>query len=207
MTSLGNKNKGVTQMQMQLVLIVSSSSVKNEWVMDSNCSFHMCPNREWFQNFNQKETGTIYMGNNQSCSVQGIGNIILKLHDNKIRTLTEVRYVPGLKRNLISLGTLDELGFSYKAENGFMHVLKDNNLILSGTKKHGLYILNGCYYPSVNVHTACTIKSDETELWHLRLGHMSLRGIQALKTKATLDQCLPGPWTFVSHVFWASNTG
>ena len=117
------------------------------------------------------------MGNNQSCSVQGIGDITLKLHDNKVRTLTEVRYVSGLKRKLISLGTLDELGFSYKAENDFMHVLKDDNLILSGTKKHGLYILNGCYQPSVNIHSAYTIKSDETELWHLRLGHMSLRGL------------------------------
>ena len=71
--------------------------------MDSGCSFHMCPNIDWFQNFNNRESETVYMGNNHSCSIQGIGNISLKLHDNKIRTLTDVRYVPGLKRNLISL--------------------------------------------------------------------------------------------------------
>ena len=39
------------------------------------------------------------MGNNQSCNVQGIDDISLKLHDNKVRTLTEVRYVPGLCQN------------------------------------------------------------------------------------------------------------
>lgn len=128
------------------ILTVSSLSMENEWVMDSDCSFHMCPNREWFQNFNKKETGTVYMRNNQSCSVQGIGNIPLKLHNNKVRILTDVRYVPDLKRNLISLNTLDELGFLYKAENGFMHILKGDNLIMSGSKKYGLYILNGCYH-------------------------------------------------------------
>ena len=31
------------------VLTVSSSTVDNEWIMDSGCSFHMCPNIEWFQ--------------------------------------------------------------------------------------------------------------------------------------------------------------
>jgi len=77
------------------------------------------------------------MGNNHFYSVKGISNISLKLHDNKTRTLTNVRYVPSLKRNLISLSTLDELGFSYKVENGSMHVFKGNKLILTGAKKNG----------------------------------------------------------------------
>ena len=104
------------------------------------------------------------MGNNQSCSVKGIGNISLKLHDNKTRTLTDVRYVLGLKRNLISLGNLDELGFSYKAENGSMHVFKRDELILTGAKKNGLYVLDGCYFLSVNFHSACIAKTDKTKL-------------------------------------------
>lgn len=75
-------------------------------------------------NFSNREIGTVY-GKHHSCSVQGIGDIYLKMHDNKIRMLTDVRYIPRLKRNLISLSTLDELGFSYKVENGFMHVFKN----------------------------------------------------------------------------------
>jgi len=102
------------------------------------------------------------MGNNQTCSVKGIGNITFKMHDNKLRVLTNVRYVPGLKRNLISLGTLDELGYSYTAENGFMHVFKNNDLILTGTKRHGLYVLNGCSLLPVSF--ACIAKSDKTDL-------------------------------------------
>ena len=155
--------------------------------MDSGCSFHMCPNIAWFQNFSNKESDTVYMGNNQSCSVQGIGDIYLKMHDNKIRMLTNVRYVPRLKRNLISLGTLDELGYSYKAENDFMHIFKNNDLILTGTNKHGLCVLNGCSLFPVDVSFACVVKSDKTDLWHLRLCHMSQKDMQTLSNQGYLN--------------------
>ena len=54
------------------VLNVSCISTVNEWIMDSGCSFHMCPNIEWFQNFSFKETSTVFMENNYSCSIKGI---------------------------------------------------------------------------------------------------------------------------------------
>ena len=167
--------------------------------MDFGCSFHMYSNIYWFQNFNNKEIETVYMGNNHSYNVKGICNISLKLHDDKTRTLTDVRYVLGLKRNLISLGTLDELGFSYRAENGSMHVFKGDELILIGAKKNGLYVLNGCYFPSVNMYSICIAKTDKTKLWHLRLGHMSLKSLKALSNQGylgsmhvrSLDFCEP----------------
>ena len=146
------------------VLTISSSTVDNEWIMNFGCSFHMFPNIEWFKNFCNRETKTVYMGNNQSCCVQGIGDISFKVHDNRIKMLTNVRYVPRLKRNIISLGTLDELGYSYKAENEFMHVFKDKNLILIGTKKHSLYVLNGYSLSPVNISTACMAKADKIDL-------------------------------------------
>ena len=75
---------------MAEVLTVSDFFVDNEWIMDSGCFFRMCPNIDWFQNFNNRETGTVCMGNNHSCSVQGIDDISLKLHHNKTKTLTDI---------------------------------------------------------------------------------------------------------------------
>lgn len=46
------------------------------------------------------------MGNNTSYKVIGIGNIIIKMFNGVVRTLCDVRHVPNLKKNLISLGTL-----------------------------------------------------------------------------------------------------
>ena len=103
------------------------------------------------------------MGNNHSCSVQGICDISLKMHDNKVKILTDVRYMTGLKRNLISLGTLDELDFSYKVENGFMYVFKNNDPILTSTKKYGLSVLNGYSLLPVNIFSTYMVKSDKTD--------------------------------------------
>lgn len=75
--------------------------------------------------------------------------------------------MPELKRNLIFLRTLDELGFSYKAEHGNINIYKNNELILTRTKTNGLYVLNGGYYFVVQ------LKTNETYLWHLKLGHVS----------------------------------
>ncbi len=40
----------------------------------------------------------------------GIGTICIQMFDGVIHTLTDVRHIPDLKRNLISLGALDSLG-------------------------------------------------------------------------------------------------
>ena len=56
------------------------------------------------------------MENNLVCKVVGIATTKVKMFDNVVGTLKDVRHVPNLKKNLISLGTLDSNGFSYKSE-------------------------------------------------------------------------------------------
>lgn len=52
----------------------------------------------------------------------GIGNIGVKMFDGLIRTWCDVRHVPDLRNNLISLGTLDDNGFKYKSVNGVLNI-------------------------------------------------------------------------------------
>ena len=58
----------------------------------------------------------VLMGNNMPCKTIGIGSIKIKMHDGIVRTLSNVRHVPDLKKNLISLGTLDSNGYKFSAE-------------------------------------------------------------------------------------------
>lgn len=46
------------------------------------------------------------------------------MHDGIVIMLTNVRYVPGLKRNPISLGLLDSMGYGYSSKNGVLHITK-----------------------------------------------------------------------------------
>jgi hypothetical protein len=47
------------------------------------------------------------MGNDISCKVVGIGSIQINIFDGSVKILTDVRNVPELSTNLISLGVLD----------------------------------------------------------------------------------------------------
>ena len=54
-----------------------------------------------------------------------------------------MRHVPELKRNLISLGTLDKKGCGYNYDRGSLEIYKGKNLIMRGVRKNELYSLVG----------------------------------------------------------------
>ncbi|KAE8708241.1 hypothetical protein F3Y22_tig00110348pilonHSYRG00195 [Hibiscus syriacus] len=53
----------------------------DEWILDSGSSFHMSPNRDWFATYENVSTGDVFLGNNVSCNVVGIGTIKIKIFD------------------------------------------------------------------------------------------------------------------------------
>lgn len=86
-----------------------------------------------------------------------------------------MRYVPKLRRNLISLGTLYALRYSIKIDNGAMRVLKVSFVALNVISVNGLYLLHG--FSLVTKKVASLVKSlDSVMLWHRRLGHISEKG-------------------------------
>ena len=50
------------------------------------------------------------MDEDRSCNMKGICTVHIKIFDGMVKELKKVRYVPQLKRNLISLGALKALG-------------------------------------------------------------------------------------------------
>lgn len=88
------------------------------WVLDSGCSFHMTPYRELFESFQEVTRGVVILENNKACKFLGIGTVELILDDGTMKTLQEFRYIPELKRNLISLGSPDQNRYTFKNENG-----------------------------------------------------------------------------------------
>ena len=83
------------------------------------------------------------MCNDVACQIMGIGSVKLRLHDGQVRELTDGRYVPDLKRNLISLGTLNQNGCSIRIDGGILRVLRDSMVVMRGEKRKGVYVLKG----------------------------------------------------------------
>ena len=78
----------------------------DEWILDSGYTYHMCPHKEWFFNFEEVDGGAVYMGSGDVSYIIRMGSIQLRNHDRSSRVMTDVWYVPKLKKNPISLGAL-----------------------------------------------------------------------------------------------------
>uniref|UniRef100_A0A2N9IT68 CCHC-type domain-containing protein n=1 Tax=Fagus sylvatica TaxID=28930 RepID=A0A2N9IT68_FAGSY len=170
------------------MLSVSSSTdgLNNSWLLDSACSFHVTPHRNWFDTYRSINCGSVRMGNDAACTIIGMGTIKIKMSDGVVRTLEEVRHIPDMRKNLISLGTLDSKGYSYKSENGIMKVSKGAMIVMTGQKiSSNVYKLLG---NTILGGVAAVVESedDDTLLWHMRLGHISERGMRELHKRNLL---------------------
>ena len=56
--------------------------------------------------------------------MKGIGTVRIKMFDGIVRELKEVRYAPQLKRNLISVGTLETLGLVVSIRDDDLKITK-----------------------------------------------------------------------------------
>jgi hypothetical protein len=129
-------------------LVVSDRrSTKTEaWMLDSACSFHATPNREWFSSYKSGEFGLAYVGDDTGYRVAGVGDIKIKMFDGVERMLRGVRHVPGLRRNLISLGVLHDGGMEFRSgrDKKTMEIMENGVTVMIGerTVSH-LYKLQG----------------------------------------------------------------
>ena len=174
-----------TNSEDDLALVAAGQSHRNDvWVLDSGASYHICPNREFFSTYEQIDGGNVTMANSAACKVVGIGLVRIQTHDGVFCTLNEVRHVPQMTKNLISLSLLDSKGFSFKGEGGVMYVCQGSKVVLTGLKRGTLYYLRGSTVTgSADVASSEVQTMDMTRLWHMRLGHMGERGMQILSKR------------------------
>jgi hypothetical protein len=126
-----------------LAVTDSNGRLNDKWVFDAACTSHMFPKRDWFTTYKSINGGSVFMGNNVACKIVGIGAVRIRMHDRTVKTLKNVRHVPDLKINLISLGTLDSLGYKYSGGGGVIRVSEGSLIVMEGNKIDGLYFLQG----------------------------------------------------------------
>ena len=116
---------------------------EEEWVLDTGCSFHMTSRKDVFIDFQKATGGRVRMANNSITKVQGIGSVRFRNPDGTTFVLHEVRYMPGIARNLISLGTLERKGCEFKGSDGMLKIVMGCSVIMRGEMRGNdtLYIL------------------------------------------------------------------
>ena len=98
------------------------------------------------------------MGDHYPCKVEGIGTVRVKMFDGMIWKLKEVRNVPQLKRNLISVGALKTLGLVVSIRDDILKMTKGSLVVLKGVRRNILYYLKGS---TVTGQVETSISSDD----------------------------------------------
>uniref|UniRef100_A0A803MH37 CCHC-type domain-containing protein n=1 Tax=Chenopodium quinoa TaxID=63459 RepID=A0A803MH37_CHEQI len=86
-------------------LICSLESKEESWVLDSRALFHATSNKNFFEKYVHRNLGQVYLGDDQPCDIVGQGNVKIKLNGSAWE-LKDVKHVPDLRKNLISVGQL-----------------------------------------------------------------------------------------------------
>ena len=163
-------------------LILSVNSPVESWILDSGASFHSSPSKELFQNFKSGNFGKIYLADHKALEIEGQEDVCIKTTSGNQWTLVDVRYIPGIKKNLISIGQLDSTGYTAEFEKGSWKIVKGAIVVARGTKFGTLYTTAGC----INMAAVAEGASGSC-LWHNRLGHMSSKGMKMLVAKGALE--------------------
>ena len=90
-----------------------------------------------------------------------------------------------LKRNLISLGTLDDEGYDCRVSRGILKITKGSLVVMKGIKKSGLYRLDGEIVPPAYASVIKKGNSDSVA-WHTRMGHISEQGLVELSKQGII---------------------
>ena len=82
------------------------------WLVDSGASKHMTGYKDYLSTLVKKESHQkVKLGDDYKYPIKGVGEASYKLKFKKLLKMKDVLYVPGLKKNLLSISGLEKKGF------------------------------------------------------------------------------------------------
>ncbi|GJV57878.1 hypothetical protein Tco_1458883 [Tanacetum coccineum] len=125
-------------------LVVVGNDKMTELVMDSGRSYYMTHMKDLLYDFKGFDGGSVQLGDNRTYTIKGTGKVKIQLHDGSSFILEDVRCIPGLRRSLISLGSLEKEGYTMKMQLGRVKVLNKwgiSNLVLNKLGSNNLVLV------------------------------------------------------------------
>jgi transposase InsO family protein len=169
----------------------------SHWLVDCGASHSYCNDRSLLSRARHCNAG-VKLGNGHRLSVlaEGETTILLPPHGHKL-TIT-VRYVPELKRNLLSAGALGRQGIHVLCAGPRAHIFHAQSKqeigqarCINEGSEYNLYRIDPMHDtgPLHSALLSCQSNTDTEHdtatLWHRRLGHSNMRRIRQLFDKNT----------------------
>ena len=113
----------------------------------------------------------LMLGDDSQYPIRGIGEASYKLDYGKPMNMKDVMYVLGLKKNLLSISSLDKKGFRFDFVDGKVLMWTKGKTIDDaveiGVEEGGLYKFKGHTYSDLKTSTI-----NPCELWCIRIVHV-----------------------------------
>jgi hypothetical protein len=151
------------------------------WIIDSGASRHMMEDQARLSNLNEKKTlYKVELGDKSTYPVEGFGQASVKLKSGNNIHLSNVLYVPGLEKNLVSISCIEDKGNLIASMDGkLLSWHKDStieNARVIGSCEGNLYRLL-----EQNEEALIHDEVNPNELWHRRYAHINYQELTFLR--------------------------
>uniref|UniRef100_A0A2N9HIU0 GAG-pre-integrase domain-containing protein n=1 Tax=Fagus sylvatica TaxID=28930 RepID=A0A2N9HIU0_FAGSY len=166
--------------------------ISSEWFLDSACCNHMTDNPHLTSAHTPPVLPTITTADGSAMTVSHVGSI-----STPNLSVSDVFCVPKLHLNLLSVGQLTELGLNlfFSSRGCLVQDSRTGQIVGTARKVGRLFELTSLHFPSSSVSAPVIAASASIELWHSRLGHVSLlHRIQTLVSRGLLGSVSSSPF-------------
>jgi hypothetical protein len=151
------------------------------WIIDSGASRHMTGDQARLSNLNERKTSyKVELGDKSTYPVEGFGQASVKLESCNHVHLSNVLYVPGLEKNLVSISCLEDKGNIIAFMDGKVLSWHKNSSIedarVIGSREGNLYRLL-----ERNEEALVHDEVNPNELWHRRYAHINYQALPFLR--------------------------
>jgi hypothetical protein len=151
------------------------------WIIDSGASRHMMGDQDILSNLNEKKTSyKVDLGDKTTYPVEGFGQASIKMKTSNYVHLSNVLYVPGLEKNLISISCLEDKGNRVAFMDGkVLSWHKESNIEnarVIGSREGNLYRLL-----EQNEEALVHDEVNPNEIWHRRYAHINYQALPFLR--------------------------
>lgn len=131
---------------------LNNLDIEESWLLDSGCTHHVCKRKEWFQNFQEIKEEAVNTAANLGKQkdtrlyAKDIGDIVLKTlvgNTEKEVVLRNVYYVPGIRKNVMSVSQIERKGKEFIIKNDKVKIRNTmtKQVMCEAYRKNDLYII------------------------------------------------------------------
>eukprot|EP00253_Pinus_taeda_P034296 PITA_34296 len=176
-----------TQVQREHAFPSISEASSGIWYVDSGASRHMTRVREYFSGISESGTDIeVVLGDDRVVRAVGVGTLTFQRESKPPLKVTNVLYVPGMRKNLISISALEDRGYEVLFRGGQVLMYPRGTpadsarvIVVRHAKVykfafHPLLALSSSTYSRASSSELC-------EIWHHRMGHMYHGALRTLR--------------------------